>query len=95
MPGSEPLSQGEIARTLLRMKRSQEEMRHELNEKLDARPTWKDYQRLELARDREIADLVADVRELEGNQSKVVWAIISTIIVTLMGVVLNVDALIT
>lgn len=94
MPGTEPLTQGEIARTLLRIEHATDEMRKELNQKLDARPTWADYKRLEQARDRQLADLEADVRALEANQSKVVWAIISTVIVTIMGVVINVDTLI-
>lgn len=96
MPLNEPPTLGEVFRALSRI----EQGTAALHDKLDARPTWADMERLEKARadkvleqtkahDAALADLRADIDDLQENQRKVAWAIVGTVLAAVLGIVLG------
>lgn len=80
MPTSEPMTIGEIARTLLRI----ETGTAALHEKLDARPTREELERVE-------RQLRAEVDELHGTQTWLYRLTIGAVLAALLGLVLGVD----
>lgn len=97
MPTSEPMTPGEIARTL----RSVESKLDRLDTKLDHRPTWTEIERLAKSyeatvteqfrlRDSRLDSLEEDLCQLQEAQRKVGWAVFSAVIMALVSVVIGV-----
>lgn len=82
MPTSEPLTIGEIARTLERIERGTEG----IHQKLDARPTREELARVE-------KQLRAEVDELHDSQTWLYRLTIGAVVTALIGLVVGVDSL--
>lgn len=80
MPTSEPMTIGEIARTLERIEKGTSS----LHEKLDARPTKEELERVE-------SQLRAEVDELHDAQTWLYRLTIGAVVTALIGVVIGVD----
>lgn len=78
MPTTEPMTNGEIARSLVRIEKSLEHV----TEKMDTRPSWEDVKRIETA-------LAADIRELQDTQKWAMRLVIGAVLLALISLVIG------
>lgn len=78
-PTSEPMTSGEVARSLSRIERGL----NEVNVKMDTRPSWEDVKRIE-------TQLCADITKLEGTVTWVSRTVGGAIILAVIGFIVGI-----